>query len=86
MLTLYVENKISDTLASIFTIMCIGITHVTNGYIIVLCLYYAPEYVLEQDLKGKATTIISFCIIFGSFIGGLLANLLTKNIVELIKP
>ena len=84
-LFLFTRNQISDTLASILTLVFIGITHVSSGYILVHCFFYAPEYVLAQDLKGKATTIISFCIVFGIFFGGILANILTTNIVDLIK-
>ena len=82
---LFTRNQISDTLATILTLVFIGIIHVSSGYILVHCFFYAPEYVLAQDLKGKATTVISFCITFGTFLGGLFANILTTNIVDLIK-
>ena len=57
-LFLFTRNQISDTLASILTLVFIGITHVSSGYILVHCFFYAPEYVLAQDFNFASVNFL----------------------------
>lgn len=72
---------IKSPLSDIISILFISILGFTNGYIVVMGIYYAPEKVENYTLKGKAVSFICFSIIFGTTLGGLISTFI-KNIIK----
>ena len=66
----YCENHklLNDNLISIFTICNVMILGISNGFLSSMCFALAPEQV-EGNMKGKAGSTVSFCLILGIFLG-----------------
>eukprot|EP00340_Litonotus_pictus_P006897 CAMPEP_0170514870 /NCGR_PEP_ID=MMETSP0209-20121228/1395_1 /TAXON_ID=665100 ORGANISM="Litonotus pictus, Strain P1" /NCGR_SAMPLE_ID=MMETSP0209 /ASSEMBLY_ACC=CAM_ASM_000301 /LENGTH=300 /DNA_ID=CAMNT_0010799125 /DNA_START=413 /DNA_END=1315 /DNA_ORIENTATION=- len=73
-------HYIGVTISSLITIVLMTGLGLTNGYLASKCFYYAPQQV-DNELKGRAASSISFFLVTGIFTGTLFANFITQQLI-----
>lgn len=71
---------LTGVISSIISLILMIVLGLSNGYYCSKCFYYAPQLV-SDELKGKAASFTSFCLILGIFTGSMFANFLTQILI-----